>query len=174
MTKSKILAYTILVWSTLNLILNLVGRGISDYLLNTLFEIDFYWHLKNIGFQVLIFSITTIISFILLGRRKLFLYTFSLLQFIIFHLIFLLGLERHENRPYFISTWDSLGVKFLLSNQQNLIDIISVYFPMYGTFDHGMFIPELTTFYIIWVLLTSIYFFILTWLTDVILTRLIG
>ena len=63
-------------------------------------------------------------------------------------------------------------MSYLFSNQQNLIEIISVFNAMEGSFDDTMFVPDLDRFYFVWILLTSIYFFIVTWLTDKILIKL--
>lgn len=165
---------TILLWSILNLFLNLVGLVIILLLNEDGYNpfTNLLWYLKNIGFQTLIFSIVLFVTYFFIKNQKLHLYSFPLLQLLIFHLIFLIGFEKDDNRFYFISSWDSWEMSYLFSNQQNLIEIISVFNAMEGSFDDTMFVPDLDRFYFVWILLTSIYFFIVTWLTDKILIKL--
>lgn len=160
----------VLIWSILNLLLNLIGLVIIQLLREDGYQslTDLLWYLKNIGFQILIFSLTLFVTYFFIKSLKLYLYFFPLLQLLIFHAIFFIGLEQDETRFYFIASWDSIGMSCLFSNQQGLIDILSIFYPMEGTFDDAVLVPDLPRFYVVWILLPSIYFFLLTWLTDMI------
>ncbi len=171
----KYLTWTILIWSTINLMFNLIGLGTKELLRenDSYFDLDILLILKHLGFQSLIFGLSLSISFLLTVKRQVSLYSFPVVQFLIFHFIFLIGLETEDNQYYFVSSWTSFELSYLLFNQQELIDIISVFNPMGGTFEDGVFIVgDLFRLYSVWILLTLIYFFTLTWLTGTIMNRI--
>jgi hypothetical protein len=80
-------------------------------------------------------------------------------------LIFLSELNSDENGYHFISTNGQLVSLVLMAHQQELIDVLSIFYPTYGVFEDGMFIPKLDVFYIVWIALTLFYFLCVTWLT---------
>jgi len=162
------LTLTALTWIGVNLLLNLVGLVIGELLEPSTFGIDIFWFAERLFVQFAGFTLTFILSIALTRRRVLSLYAFSLMQFMVFHVIFFADLTSDENGYYFISQMDSWSVWYLMANHQELIDIVSYFYPTSGTFEDGMFIPELTTFYSVWIAMTLVYFVVITWLTGMV------
>src|SRR5690606_2144428 len=171
----KYVIRTIGIWTAINLFLNLIGLGtvrlLSEYSDYT--NLNLLWHLKFIAFQALIFAGILTLVFLLTGKKRIALYSFTIFQSVIFHMIFFMDLEFNEGKYYFSASDQSWEYSYLFANGQNLLDIISVFDPLTGTFDCGMFIPEsLFRFYSVWILLTILYFYIVTRWTENLLKRL--
>jgi hypothetical protein len=162
------LVRTILTWVGINLLLNLVGLVIGELLELSPFGVDILWISQHLFVQSVGFTLIFISTIFLTHRRVLSLYAFTGVQFVVFHLIFLTDLTWEDNGYHFISQMDSWNVWYLMANQQTLTDLVSMFYPTYGTFEDGMFIPELTTFYLVWIVLTLLYFVGVTWLTNVV------
>jgi len=154
-------------WTILNLILNGLGRWIGGELSNYGFgEIDILYELRFITFQSVSFGLILVFSISFIKDKRLAPYLFVTVQFVIFHVIFLMNIDHYENAIQFVTSWDNLGLQYLYYNGQHLVDILTVYYPIEGIFDDGMFIPNnLLRFYALWILLVIIYYFILTRLT---------
>ncbi len=172
----KYVIRTIVLWTAINLILNLIGLGtvelLSEYSDNV--DLNLLWHLKFIAFQTLIFSATLTTVYVLTRKKKISLYSFTVLQLILFHLIFFMNLVDYGDGKYYFSVTDlSWEYSYLFANGQNLLDIIGIFDPLTGTFEDGMFIPDnLFRFYSVWILLTILYFSFISWWTDKLLKRL--
>lgn len=164
----KHIGQTILIWTIVNLIFNLLGL----YLTKLLNEAA-YTHMENIQneffkpltIQSFLFSICLIVAYLFLKNRKLTLYLYVLLQFIIFHFIFFLNLKINPSF-HFESSFNNLGLLYLSYCGQYLVDILYLYFPINGYFENGAFMPSnIATFYIHWILLNLLYYFAITWIS---------
>jgi hypothetical protein len=121
---------------------------------------------KPLAIQSLIFGVVTAFAYSLLKNKKLALYSFVALQFLVFHVIFFLNIKFNHGM-HFVSTFKNPGIQYLGYCGQYLVDILYLYFPVNGNFDNGMFIPDNTgTFYIHWILLNIIYYAGLIWLAN--------
>lgn len=159
---------TILIWGSINLFLNLAGLIIKNWLSDDFeFRFDPYWHGKYIAYQTLTFSFVFISVYFISKQRKIATYSFVVIQLIAFHIIFFNNLVTYENVTRFTTSWPSFELTYLESNGQEIVDIISVYDPMTGTFDDGIFSPEKTfRFYLTWILLPLLYFLAICRLTE--------
>ncbi|HRZ98616.1 MAG TPA: hypothetical protein P5084_13755 [Paludibacter sp.] len=164
----KYLGQVILTWTFLNITLNLFGLWFNKLISKANFE-----YLTNIFsefavpilIQTLIFSICIIFGYSLLKNKKYANFLFVAFQFLVFNIIFLLNL-KFTRIIHFETTWDNWGLLYLSYNGQYLIDIINLFAPLKGKFDGNIFRPENSDiFYLTWVVLTSVYFFIVTLLT---------
>jgi hypothetical protein len=157
-----------LVWLLLNVLLNITGLFITKIISGSS-----YIYLQSIlrdfthplFYQFIMFvAITIIVAF--LKNFKLSNYIFPALQFLIFNILFLTGL-KFNGGMHFESTFTDFGIQYMSKFGQYLVDTFYLIYPMPGMFDEGMFIPASTgMFYLHWVLLNSVYYFALSWLTD--------
>lgn len=167
-TETKNLVEIILVWTFLNLTFNMFGLMISK-LLNpaefTYLENIANEFVKPLLIQSLLFGICLTVAFIYLKNKKFSFYLFVLVQFVVFHIIFLLSLKIHHGL-HFVSTFNNLGLQYLGLNGQYLIDVLYLYFPINGTYENNMFMPaNILTFYLHWILLNLVYYAALTWIS---------
>lgn len=158
----------ILIWSSLNLILNELSLFIRLVLFDNLssFLIDSFIGLKYIGIQTVLFGIVfTTVNII--SKNKFFSKSsFVILQSLIFHLIFLMNIETHDNKTFFSTTEDNFWLRYISINGTDFTSLLYHYFPMFGLFDGGQFIPEnIYIFYFLWIFTPLVYFALLTWLT---------
>lgn len=149
--------------------LNIIGLITQQVVLE---DVDYtgsviVWHLKNLGLQILCFGLTFSAFYLSTRKRRLSLYSFFLIQVLIFHLIFFIDLEFEEGQYHFIASWPSWELSYLELNTQMLVDIIGTLNPMSGIFSDGIFMPDnLSRFYLISISSTLIYYFLVTWLTE--------
>jgi hypothetical protein len=163
----KYVGGTIVIWGTVNLFLNLFGLWTVEQLADTAYPTDIFWHLKYILFQLIVFSVLLTVCYLLTKRKRLSMYSFGLFQVFIFHFIFFTNLTRENGKLQFWAETSSWDYTYLEANGQDLVDIVNVLYPMQGLFDEGMFIPDsLFRFYSVWIFLTLVYFFIITWVTE--------
>lgn len=160
----------ILIWTLLNFAFNLLGLWISKLIyaagFNSLESVSNEF-VKPILLQSLLFAVCFATAYILLKNKKLSYYIFTLIQFVLFHLIFFFNIKLN-NGLHFETTIGNWGLKYLSYQGQYLVDILYLYFPIDGNFENGMFIPLNTgLFYIHWVLLVLLYFAVLTWISKV-------
>jgi len=164
----KYLSQTILTWTFINLLLNMIGLFITKQLNEADFsKID---SIKNefvipLVIQSLIFGICLTAACMLLANKRFKEYLFVAFQFVVFHFIFFLNLKIH-NGVHFESTFHNIGMRYLSNCGQYLVDILYLYFPINGVFENGLFRPDnLGTFYIHWILLNIVYYIALTWIS---------
>ena len=164
----KYLSQTILTWTFINLLLNMIGLFITKQLNEADFsKID---SIKNefvipLVIQSLIFGICLTAACMLLANKRFKEYLFVAFQFVVFHFIFFLNLKIH-NGVHFESTFNNIGIMYLSNCGQYLVDILYLYFPINGIFENGLFRPDnLGTFYIHWILLNILYYIGLTWMS---------
>jgi len=164
----RFICWIVLIWTSINILLNFAGLIIKNWLSDEYeFHFDLFWHGKYLAYQTLTFSLVFMLVYFISRRRKLAIYSFVVLQLIAFHIIFFTNLETNENITRFTTSWPSFELTYLESNGQEIVDIISIYDPMTGTFDDGIFSPEKTfRFYLAWILLPLLYFLTLCWLTE--------
>jgi hypothetical protein len=114
--------------------------------------------------QSVFFGVCSAIAYLLMKNKKMALYSFVALQFIVFHVIFFLNIKIHHGM-HFVSTFNNPGVVYLGYFGQYLVDILYLYFPVNGNFDNGQFVPvNIGTFYLHWILLNIVYYAGLTWI----------
>lgn len=165
----KLIVRLSLVWTLLNVFFNIMGLFITKitgpdvYVYFQSLTKDF---IRPLFYQSLCFFVVTLLVFSFLkhinGRK----YIFPVLQFLIFNLIFFVGL-KFRGGVHFESTFDSFGIKYLSNFGQFIVDIFYKVYPMPGNFEEGVFAPKSTgLFYFHWILLTSSYYFLLSWLTG--------
>jgi hypothetical protein len=164
----RFIGWTILTWMSINLVLNFTGLFVKDWLSDEYeFSFDLYWHGKYIGYQTLTFALVFMVVYCVFRHRRIAIYSFVALQLIMFHIIFFSNLETYENRTRFSASWPSFDLTYLESNGQELVDIISIYDPMAGIFDCGIFSPKNTfRFYLVWIFLPLLYFLGICRLTE--------
>ena len=166
--KIKYLGQIIIIWTFVNLALNMVGLLLTKLLSEA--EFTFIESIANeivkpLLIQSLLFSICLLLGYIFMKNKKLSHYTFVLFQLVVFHLIFFLNLKIHHG-IHFASTFHNIGIRYLSYSGQYLIDILYVYFPLNGNFENGAFMPDnIGTFYLHWILLNIVYYFALTWIS---------
>jgi len=162
------LSQIILTWIFINLSFNLFGLFITK-LLNeanfTYMESIANEFVKPLAIQSFIFSVCLTLAYLFIKNKKVSFYAFALFQFVVFHIIFILNLKIHHGM-HFESTFKNVGMVYLSYSGQYLIDILYLYFPINGNFDHGAFMPSnIGTFYIHWILLNVLYYFTITWIS---------
>lgn len=164
----KYLVQIFLTWTFFNLTFNMFGLLITKLLNETE-----YTYLESIAnefvkpliIQSLLFGVCILAAFMFMKNKKLAHYLFVLVQFVVFHIIFILSLKIHHGL-HFVSTFHNLGLQYLSINGQYLIDVLYLYFPINGNFENNMFMPDNTyTFYLHWIFLNLVYYFGLTWIT---------
>jgi hypothetical protein len=167
--KSEIwyLIQLLLTWTFINLTFNMFGLWFAKLLNPAEFTyMDSIWKefSRPLVVQTLSFGLCSVVAYSFMKKKKLALYSFVALQFIIFHVIFFLNVKIHHGM-HFVSAFDNLGMKYLGFFGQYLVDILYLYFPINGNFDNGMFMPaNIGTFYLHWILLNIVYYAGLTWI----------
>lgn len=162
------LVQIILTWTFFNLTFNMFGLLITK-LIN---EAEYTYldsianeFVKPLIIQSLLFGVCISAAFMFLKNKKLAHYLFVLVQFVVFHIIFILNLKIHHGL-HFVSTFHNLGLQYLSINGQYLIDVLYLYFPINGNFENNMFMPDnVYTFYLHWIFLNLVYYFGLTGIT---------
>ena len=164
-------------WTVINLMLNLFGLWLTKRLNAAEFtNLDSLPNefLKPLIIQSFLFAIFITLGYLFLKSRKLAVYSFVALQFVVFHIIFFLNVKIH-NGMHFESTVHNPGLKYLSYCGQYLVDILYLYFPINGDFDNGVFMPDrIGTFYIHWILLSIVYYAGLTWVATKIIKTFFG
>ncbi len=158
----------ILIWSLLNFILNELSLFIRLVLFDNFssFLIDSLIGLKYIGAQTVLFGIVFTTVNILCKNKILSKSSFVILQSLIFHLIFLMNIDNHDNKTYFSTTENNFWLRYISLNGTDFTYFLHYYFPLFGHFEGGQFIPEnIYIFYFLWIFTPLIYFALLTWLT---------
>lgn len=162
------ICWTVLIWTGINLFLNVVGlwgKGLLSDEIGFRFDID--WHGKYLAYQTLNFTGVFTLIYWVARRRKFAIYSFVVVQMVAFHIIFLKNLVKEEGVTRFATSCPSFELTYLESHGQELVDIISIYYPMMGLFDCGIFSPEDTLlFYLTWIFLPLLYFFSVGVVTD--------
>lgn len=172
LNKSEItyLVQIIGIWAFINLIFNMFGLWFTK-LLNP----EEFSYLDSVGrefvkplvIQLLIFAICSTATYVFLKKKKLAFYSFVAVQFVVFHVIFLLNF-KFNNGMHFASTFANPGIQYLSYCGQYLVDVLYLYFPINGNFDNGMFAPtNIGTFYIHWIILNIVYYLFLTWISII-------
>jgi len=160
----------IFTWILIDVAANLFGLWISK-LLNeaeyTYPDSIFNEFTRPIFFQSLLFGICIVLGTIFIKKKKVVVYTFSLLQVLIFHFIFLINL-RINHGIHFVSAFKNWGVQYLSSFGQYLVDILYLRFPINGNFSNEVFAPDnLGTFYLHWIFLNLVYYFAISWVAVI-------
>lgn len=164
----KYLSQLIITWTFINLSLNMLGLLITK-LLN---EAEYTYidnitneFIKPLAIQSLAFGVCVSIAFLVLKNKKIAQFAFILVQFVVFHIIFILNLKIHHGL-HFQSTFNNNGLLYLSYCGQYLIDVLYLYFPINGNFDNGLFLPSnIGTFYLHWIFLNLAYYAGLTWIS---------
>ncbi len=159
----------ILVWLYLNVALNLIGLWIVKILAGSEFE-----HLQNIFnefikpliIQTLIFTVCIFAGHTFLKNKKLSVYLFVLIQFLLFNLIFLFNLKSGENGIHFETTLNNPGLHYFSYNGQYLVDIINYIKPLKGEFEEIFKPASYSMFYLYWVILINVYFLALSFFSQ--------
>ncbi|MDO9154713.1 MAG: hypothetical protein Q7U47_13590 [Paludibacter sp.] len=168
----KYIGQVILTWTFINVAFNFFGLWFNkliskekyEYLADILAEFA-----KPLLVQTFIFGICLIVGYSLIKNKKLANYTFVAVQYVIFNIIFLLNL-KFTNGIHFETTWDNWGLLYYSYNGQYLIDLIELLSPLKGNFDGSVFMPDNSLlFYLRWVVLTTVYFCMVTLLSFPIL-----
>lgn len=171
-SETTYIAQIIFIWTFLNLAFNTFGLFFTKLLDKAGYspmESVLNEFIKPLFIQTLLFGLCLGTGFLLLKNKKLAAYSFILFQFLVFHLIFFLNLKIHPV-IHFQSTFSNVGMVYLSYSGQYLVDILYLYFPINGNFEHGAFMPANTgTFYIHWILLNIVYYFAITWISIIIL-----
>ena len=159
----KYLLRVILVWIGINASLNFAGFFVRAALDDEVYFLPgpSYLSIKlsDLAVQTLVFSCCLLSTFAITKTRRWSLYSFPLFQIVLLHLLFFINLEHDDDGYAFVTSWPSVDLTYLQSNYQSLVDVISVYSPMYGAFDCGMFsLADTFRFYIMWIFLPLIYF----------------
>ncbi len=157
-----------LAWTFINFAANLLGLWLTKLLNEAGYTYpENVWNefASPILVQSLFFGICLVISYNSLKNKNLSYYAFSIFQFIIFHLVFLLNLNFTHGIK-FISNFSNFGLKYISYFGQYLVDILYLYFPINGNFKDGNFAPDnLITFYLHWIFMVLVYYFIITLLS---------
>jgi len=158
----------ILTWTFFNLLLNVVGLLVTKLLnkaeYSPLVSITKEFIIPII-IQTVLFSVCLIAAYKWLKNKRFIPYIFVAFQFLVFHIIFFLNLKVNHG-IHFVSTFNNLGVRYLSNCGEYLVDILYLYFPINGSFENGLFMPDNAgTFYIHWILLNIVYYFALTWIS---------
>ena len=168
--KSEIIYITqlFLTWTFINLTLNMFGLWFTK-LLNpaefTYLDSVSNEFVKPLIVQSLMFGICSAVAYLFMKNKKLALYSFFALQFVVFHVVFFLNIKIYHGM-HFVSTFHNPGLQYLSYCGQYLVDILYLYFPVNGNFDNGQFMPDnIGTFYIHWILLNIVYYLGLTWMS---------
>lgn len=164
----RYLGQLILTWTFINLTINLLGLWINKLISKSNFEYltdIFTEFVKPLMVQSVVFSICLILGYSLLNNKKWANYLFVVFQFVVFNIIFLLNL-KFTGGIHFETTWDNWGLLYFSFNGQYLIDLIYLFSPLNGNFDGNVFMPANSiVFYLNWVVLTTLYFLVITFLT---------
>ena len=164
----KYIGQLVVTWTFLNVTFNLFGLWINKLISKSNFEYlaDLFMEfVKPLLVQSFIFTVCLIVGSALIRNKKWAKYSFFIFQFIVFNLIFLLNL-KFKNGIQFETTWDNWGLLYYSFNGQYLIDLIYLFSPLKGNFDGNIFIPANTfVFYLNWVILTNVYFLLVTLVT---------
>ncbi len=149
------------IWVYLNTAFNIWGLWIIKQISGTEFQplqnvfVEFF---KPIIIQSVVFGVCFLIAITFLRSRKLSIYLFSVVQFIVFNFIFLINLKT-TGGIHFETTWNNFGLHYLSYNGQYMIDILQTLFPMSGEFEGEIFKPtETLKFYFYWIILINLYF----------------
>lgn len=160
------LVQLVFTWMTINLALNLIGLWITKLLNDAEYtypENIFNEFAKPILIQSILFIICFSIGFVFMKKKKLAPYIFTVLQILVFHIIFIANTAIFHG-IHFISNFSDVGIQYLSYSGQYLIDVLCIYFPINGNFENDMFLPtNVGTFYILWILLILVYYFVITW-----------
>ncbi len=171
------IGFPILFWALIDLALNLLGLGLSRLLTpeDQYFPADVPFHLSQAGIQVLAFSGSFVLCYFLTKRWRFSIYFFTVIQIIIFHVIFFKNLTIEAGELQFVADFPSWELTYLQITAQDLVDVVSVFSPMTGIFDDGFFIPNsLFRFYSVEIFLTLLYYFLLSWVTIKISDKVIA
>jgi hypothetical protein len=164
-SKIKSLGLTVLIWSILNLLFDLVGVLLNE-LDSEITSYLFFFEMQCVLFQVLVFGLAVILIFAITKKEKLSIFLYCLFQLVIFHFIFFNNLTNDTGSLRFWAGTDSWDYKYLEAHKPSLSYQLERYDPMYGNFSEGMFIPDsLSLFYFRWIVLTLVGLFAITWLT---------
>lgn len=168
-TDINCLIQNIAAWVFLNFTFNLLGLWFSKLLdkagFNYLQSISNEF-VKPLIIQSGIFIVIYIIAYAFLKNRKITVYIFTLFQFLIFHVIFIINLNS-SHMLHFETSLDDWGLEYLSNMGQYFVDILYIYLPLEGIFQNGSFIPRNTgVFYLEWIFLVLIYFGAITWLST--------
>ncbi len=162
------LIQAIITWTFINFAFNMFGLYLTKILNQSAYEYPesvWYEFVKPILLQSLLFGIIFSIGYIVLKRKVLAYYMFSIVQFVIFHLIFFLNLN-FRNGVHFVSTFKNIGIEYLTLSGQYFVDILYLYFPVNGNYTNGIFAPDhVEAFYIHWILLNIVYYFFISWIS---------
>ena len=169
----------IITWAIINLLLNIIGLATASVASEFREAIDFLgldsflWIIKVVCVQTIAFTVVLTVASTSLKQKRLALFSFSILQFVILHAILFWNLF-HEDDYYFLLSKSSWTFWYLESSQQALIDLISIIGPLEGDFGESMFMPaSIFRFYLGWILFTGVYYVMLTWLTEKALNRIV-
>jgi hypothetical protein len=162
----KFIGFTIITWFLWDLLFDLVGVVINALEREVVGDF-FFVELKSLLFKLLVFGVVFIFAFALTRRERLSIYLYVLFQMVIFHFIFIANLTSETGRLQFWARTESWDYKYLEAHLPILSFRLETVYPMYGTYDEGMFIPNsLWLFYFRWIILTLGYLLLVTWLTD--------
>ncbi len=156
------------IWVFLNFILNETALFMASLLNHNFYSIitDSLRDLEYLAIQALLFGLIFTIASKHFTNKIVSSYLFVIFQSLIFHVVFLLNIETHDNTVIFSTTWDNIGLKYLDYNGTETTYLIGHFLPLYGNFEDGIFIPEnIYIFYFLWIFTPLVYFALLTWLT---------
>lgn len=157
----------VLTWMILNLLINE-----SALLLNLAFNLEYRLltdsYLTNIKYilsQTLIYGLISLFAKSVWKTEKQLI--FIIFQTIIFHTVLFLNIICIENTLSFSTSFDNLGLKYLFLNSTELTFLFNAFFPNYGIFDGGIYMPDsIFIFYISHIAIPIFNFILLGWLTT--------
>lgn len=159
----------LITWIYINAALNILGLWAIKFISGSDYQAlqnVFVEFVKPMLIQAVIFAVCLFAGLSLLKNRTLALMLFVILQFVAFNLIFLFNLTT-SGGIHFETTWSSLGLQYLSFNGQYMVDIIQTLYPLSGEFEGEIFKPsETLRFYFYWVILTNIYYLLLTYVSS--------
>ena len=161
----------ILVFAYLDFALNLIGLFINKIISKNEFiyiQLISSELLKPILIQTVVFALCLILAYLFFKKRFITYYAFTIVQTVVFHIIFIANIRWHNGLTFGCHLKNN-GLQYLSNNGQYLTDLVSLFKPLNGNFDGGLFMPASAgLFYVEWILLVLIYFAVLTWITKVV------
>lgn len=159
----------IVVWTIINVFFNATALFLTDYLNDSLLHLTFNFtsFFSFITFQSCYFGLILTVSACILRKKFIVLYAYSIIQFIVLHLVFFYCLKTEEGVLNFITDMSGIPLKIINNSGTDISYVLAYFFPIEGLFDGGIFWPDnLERFYLLIILVPILYNFFLTWLAD--------
>lgn len=163
--KLKSIGIIILIWGTLSFLFNLFGfwlTSVDDESRANLF----YFEVRCILYQVLVFGITVMALIAITKREKSSLLYYCIFQALMLHFILFLNLTEYDGILSFWTRTTAWDYQYLEAHKPSLSFLADQLYPMTGIFTEGMFIPDKPVlFYVEWIVTTLFALSGMTWIT---------